>query len=135
MARVDFYLCQDGDLRRALDVSCRLCEKAFRSGLGIHVQCTDESQTREMDQLLWSFSPSSFLPHAPHEGTNLIEINTTPQRPCNLLVNLAGTWLSQGERYQRIAEVVCSDDEAVGNARQRYRQYRSLGWQLNNHKV
>ena len=135
MARVDFYLCQEGNLSRAMDISCRLCEKAFRSGLGIHVQCADESQTQAMDQLLWSFSSTSFLPHSPHDGTCLIEINATPQRPCKLLVNLAGEWLPQAQQYQRVAEVVTSDAAAVDDARQRYRQYRKLGWELNNHKV
>lgn len=135
MARVDFYLCQDGDMSRAMDISCRLCEKAFRSGLGIHVQCADESQARVMDELLWSYSSTSFLPHAPQEGTGLIEISATAQRQCELLVNLAGAWLPHAEAYQRVAEVVTSDTAAVDDARQRYRQYRKLGFELNNHKV
>ena len=64
MTRIDFYILADSAQRsRALFV-CRLAEKAYRMKHPIYIHTESEQQSALMDDLLWTFSQGSFLPHA-----------------------------------------------------------------------
>ncbi|MFZ4077576.1 MAG: DNA polymerase III subunit chi [Legionellaceae bacterium] len=61
--RADFYLLNDENVDKSLHFACRLLEKAYLSGHRIFVRCEDEEQAMLLDDRLWTFSATSFIPH------------------------------------------------------------------------
>ena len=61
--RVDFYVQATGAPQGHLTLACRVTEKAYQAGHRIYVRCQDKDQASKMDELLWTFSQSSFVPH------------------------------------------------------------------------
>jgi hypothetical protein len=61
--QVDFYLLSDSEPRAALKTACRLAEKAYDQGLKVVVRTDSSAATAQLDDLLWTFSDRSFVPH------------------------------------------------------------------------
>ncbi|MFZ5746224.1 MAG: DNA polymerase III subunit chi [Pseudomonadota bacterium] len=59
--RVDFYHLTRAPLARVLP---QIAEKVLAGGGRLLVVAGDQSEQAMLDQLLWSWSPESFLPHA-----------------------------------------------------------------------
>ena len=51
------------DGRTRLVTACRLAEKACDQGLRVAVRTAGPAQTAELDDLMWTFSDRSFVPH------------------------------------------------------------------------
>lgn len=117
--------------------TCRLLRKAHASGS--HVVVTAEPDTLAgLDQLLWGFSPTEFVPHCrgAAEGGVLMDLSVLlvdspeacPHR--GVLVNLGDMVPSGFERFEKFIEIVtCSDSERVA-ARSRWKHYASRGYSL-----
>ena len=63
MTKVDFYLVDEPGEPALLRFACRLTQKIFSLGHQIHIHAESGRQARQLDELLWSFSDLSFLPH------------------------------------------------------------------------
>ena len=59
--KVDFYHLTGQPLDRVLPM---LAEKVLASGERLLVVATEETQLTQLDKLLWTYAPDSFLPHA-----------------------------------------------------------------------
>gem|GEM_PF-1218308 len=59
MTQIDFYT---GAADRLL-IACRLCAKAVQQGLKTVVYVPDERLAGQFDKLLWTFTPTGFVPH------------------------------------------------------------------------
>ncbi|BBL70081.1 DNA polymerase III subunit chi [Methylogaea oryzae] len=142
MTRVDFYLLPTSDARERLVWVCRLAEKAYRGGHRIHIHSRDGAEAQVLDDLLWSFRASSFVPHLrlgaaePDEFTP-VTLGQGDQRPedCDVLINLAPAIPEWNGRFQRIAELVPQGDEERHMSREHFRQYKALGYQLETHDL
>ena len=139
--RVDFYLLSrhtaDGKLRAA----CRLCQKIYTLGHTALIQARDLAQAETLDDLMWTFDQSSFVPHALNDKA------TRPNTPIvigylqprsnqeNVLVSLLDEVPDYFDQYSRIAEFVDSTDEDKSKARDRFRVYRERGCALEIHDI
>ena len=63
MPQADFYVLPVADPAARQRFLCRLAEKIVPEGHQIFVLCEDEPEARELNSLLWSFKPESFIPH------------------------------------------------------------------------
>ena len=63
--QVDFYHLTRAPLERVLP---QIAEKVLSGGGRLLVVSEDAGQRTRLDHLLWSYSPESFLPHAPADG-------------------------------------------------------------------
>jgi hypothetical protein len=64
LTRVGFYIIENTDARSRQRLALRLTDKAHQRGHRIFIHCQAEAEARELDELLWTFRPASFLPHA-----------------------------------------------------------------------
>jgi DNA polymerase-3 subunit chi len=143
MTRVDFYLLNTREPQARRLFACKLAEKAWRLGLKVYVQTGSASESRIMDDLLWTFRQGSFVPHALAEGAaeDLVDTpvaighDAPPAGFSDLLVNLGGQTLPQLERFSRLAEVVDQDEALRNQGRLRYRAYRDAGLELETHHI
>jgi DNA polymerase-3 subunit chi len=141
--RVDFYILKSSAPKQRWDFACRLTEKAYLRDLTVVLLNDTEADTQFMDELLWTFSENSFVPHAIHRdvaspGTPC-PVRLTPALesigPADLLVNLSGRLPTRMERFARIAEVIDADEERRRLGRERYKAYRELKLPLETHQL
>lgn len=139
MTRVGFYVVQAADQAQRLQVAVRLADKAFQQGHKIFINAVDEAQARTLDDLLWTYRPSSFLPHGLHgeEQSDTIAIGwgQEPQGHNDLLINLQLEIPGFFSRFRRVAEVVTQDASSLEALRRSWTFYKERGYQLEKHDL
>lgn len=141
--QVDFYVMGAADPRARLTTACRLAEKAYEQGLRVAVRTASPSETAEIDELMWTFSDRSFVPHAvwPAEPSVaevtpvLVASGALPDSHRGALINLAAELPAEPARYTRICEVVGGDEDSKKRARLRWRAYRDAGLTPEMHEL
>jgi len=122
--------------------SCRLLRKAYLSGANVVVTAGPEILT-ELDQLLWSFSPTDFVPHC-RTAASENNLSATPVLlsesllDCphyGVLINLARGTPSGFERFERVIEVVTQADDDRLAARGRWKYYADRGYAMKRHDL
>ena len=139
MTLVGFYVVQTSDPGQRLRVAARLADKAFQRGHRIFINATDEAQATELNELLWSFRPASFLPHGLHgqEDSETIAIGwgQEPNNHNDLLINLQLGIPSFFSRFARVAEVVTQEPDSLAALRKSWTFYKDRGYQLEKHDL
>ena len=137
MTNINFYKISGG-LSESLMLSCQLTEKAFQQGLPVLLHTGDEDVSRQLDDLLWSFRPTAFLPHA-IESTPVspIAINhdDDPGEHHGLLINLAKETPGWFSRFEKAIEIVYDDQQVIELKRERFSFYKHRGYPLNFHDL
>ena len=141
--KVDFYVLAAADQRSRLTTVCRLVEKAYEQGLRVAVRTSAPAETVEIDELLWTFSDRSFVPHGvwpadPDFATAtpvLISSGALPDSHRDVLVNLGTDVPADFTAFSRICEVVAGDEDAKRRARLRWRGYKEAGLAPENHNL
>ena len=141
--QVDFYILQDQSERSIWQFCCRLTEKAWRLGNKVQVRTNNEEETRQLDDLMWTYSDESFLPHARQdEKTDAADIpapiilgHEANNTPCDLLINLASSSPEQLEQYPRIAEILNENETIKQLGRERYSKYKQNGCAVQHHQI
>lgn len=141
MTQVDFYVLTSGGVSAALQYTCRLTEKAWRMGHDIYIHTPDANLAEQLDELLWSFSPESFLPHARSEASSetarerVLIGSDAPAGHSDVLVNLTQEIPPFFSRFHRVAEIVCQEPAWLAAGRERYRFYSDRGYPLAKHDI
>ena len=144
MTRVDFYILDHPTEAARLTLACRLAEKAVQQEHEVLINSGTEADGIRLDEMLWTFSQGSFLPHrmlygdvTDDEGEPvLIGCGQVPEDGrWDLLINLAPEVPEFFSRFQRVAELVGGDDENKAAGRLRFRYYRDRGYELRTHHV
>lgn len=142
MPRVDFYLLDDAAPKGVALLACRLTEKAFMMGHRIYLRTASAEQTRELDDLLWTFKQNAFLPHQPFSSDLatlqvpiLLGHADQPADAGEVLINLNASLPASYAQYARVAEVVGPEETHRKLARDRFRVYREQGCEMNTHHI
>jgi len=139
MTLVGFYVVQSAEPGQRLQVAVRLADKAFQRGHRIFINASDEAQASELDALLWSLRPASFLPHGLHgqEHSDTIGIGwgQEPEHHNDLLINLHLAIPPFFSRFQRVAEVVTQEPASLAALRESWKFYKERGYQLEKHDL
>jgi DNA polymerase-3 subunit chi len=140
MTKVDFYLLGGDDSRER--IACRLAEKAWRLGNRVYLLAPDKPAAHELDDLLWTFSQGSFVPHAVCEQEADAETHPVlighaepPASLQDVLISLAPDVPAWFSRFTRVAELVGAAEEDKARGRERFRFYRERGYPLETHKI
>lgn len=139
--QVDFYILQRSDKNSCFSTACRLVEKAYQNNHQVYVYFSDPKQAEEFDNLLWTFSDTSFIPHCLYqqrsESLPLIFIGASENVvECqDILINLGKNIPACHTQCKRIIEIVPNDTEWKSISREHYRFYREKNFVLNTHKI
>ena len=139
MTQVDFYILDgNGPRGRALFV-CRLADKVAGMGHKVFVQAESEGAARELDDLMWTYSDRSFLPHClagqDPEAKVHIGHGAEPGEGFHLLINLSAEVPGFFSRFERVAEVVDGDEARKVQGRERFRFYKDRGYPLKTNNL
>jgi DNA polymerase-3 subunit chi len=139
MTKIDFYQIDQED---HLLFTCRLIDKIYQQGHSVHVHTSDFAESESLDDLLWSFRPEHFIPHAicqvneqDDDTPILISHEVEPTAHQDVLVNLASFVPDFFSQFTRVAEVVPLDENSRQAARVNYKFYQDRGYALDYHKL
>jgi len=136
--RVDFYILHTQNQKSIWQFCCRLAEKAWKCGNSIHVLTNNDEETTRLDDMMWTYSDRSFLPHAKQDenfSAPIIIGHLSDLNPCDLLINLAKSTPVQLKELTRIAEILNDDDSIKNSGRIRYSEYKKSGCKLQHHDI
>jgi len=139
MTKVDFYILEDPAAHQQF--ACRLAEKAWQQGHRVYIHTRDAAQSRQMDDLLWTFRDGSFLPHSLDDAADAEQVSVhighegEPSQHDDVLINLDNEVPLFFSRFQRVAEVVAGDEQEKQAGRERFRFYRDRGYPLDSHTI
>jgi len=144
VTQVDFYILDSDSDDARLRLACKIVDKATQLDNHVFINATSETEAKQLDELLWTFSQGSFIPHRvvrdelaqePREPV-LIGVNRPPAPGrWDVMINLAADVPEFFSRYERVAEVVDANATRREQSRERYRFYRDRGYKLNTHQV
>ncbi|MBK6337166.1 MAG: DNA polymerase III subunit chi [Betaproteobacteria bacterium] len=137
MTSIDFYThCAD-----RLQVAARLVAKAWAAHGSVRVLTPDAAATDELDRRLWQWPATGFLPHCrlahPLADETPIIVDHSPEHRgrADVLINLQAAPPPFFARFERLVEIVSVDDDAVAAGRERWRYYKSRGYELKQHNL
>lgn len=143
MTRIDFYIIEAGSAEATDIFICRLTEKAWSQNNAVYLHTMDEQHAIKYDELLWTFTDNSFIPHSlevskESEKSVLIghhAITETPSHHHDVLINLHHESPSFFSQFERVAEIITTDEKSRIKGRERYQFYRDRGYALETHKM
>lgn len=134
MTRIDFYSTDQSRLQ----IACKLAAKAMSQDMTVTIFAPDDSVARAIDQLLWSYPATGFIPHCYSTDSHalqtpvIIAATLDNSGPDELLVNLADAFPAAFGRYRRLIEIVSSIDTNQDSARTRWKHYKERGYEVNH---
>lgn len=141
MPKIDFYLIPTSSEKERLAFACRLIEKIYKQQRRIYIHTENETAAHHLDELLWTYSAESFLPHHLHgEGPDpappiQIGFSVVPDKHRDVLINLTTLVPEFYPQFSRVLELI-SDDPAITTAgRERYKLYRTQRHDITTHKL
>lgn len=132
MTKVDFYTGSTDKLRTA----CQLSQKALQNGVRVVLSTPDQHTCDNLDRLLWQFQAASFIPHcrstdAEAERTPVLLAQDEEKFPHHeLLISLHPETPNYFSRFERVIEIVGSDEPDSVRGRARFKFYRDRGYEL-----
>lgn len=140
VAGVDFYLLEKPSDNSVLRLTCKVVEKAWETGYRVVLLARDQTQCERLDDLLWTFSQGSFIPHAlQHDDPDapVILTHSPPTTPDHIaaVVSLHPQPLEEKFHSLRIADIIGAGEAEKHEARLRYRYYRQCGIEPRTHRI
>jgi DNA polymerase-3 subunit chi len=125
--------------------ACRLLRKACSQSAQVVVMGSGELMSA-LDDALWTFSPSAFVPHcmATDDDDTLrqtpVVLGQGAQVPEGLphhqvLLNLGSSMLTGFETFEKVIEVVTLEEQDRAMARLRWMHYADRGYALVRHDL
>ena len=138
MTQIEFHF----NTTERLQYACRLLRKAYGRSLRVGV-VGSEASLRQLDAALWALSEVALPSHntsadAPEiQAASPIRLHLDPLQLSGLdvLVNLGDDIPAGFESFNRLIEIVATDDHGRMTARQRWRHYTAQGYILVQHDL
>ena len=133
MTRIDFH----SNVPNKIAYACRLVRKARNANFQVVILARDDAQLAELDEALWTFSEQDFLPHVMMDDALaaqtpiLLTATQAMEAPHHqILINLSDTPPDHFARFERMFEVVSSNEADKSSGRERYSYYKQRGYPL-----
>lgn len=137
--QVDFYVLAR-PTQSAGQFVCRLAMMAWEQGHRVLVRTENESEARQLDELMWDYPPGRFLPHETGTASEDIPVsiaarNTVIPDHRSLVINLCIEAVPEPSRYQRLCEIVPAEPEQRTASRAKFKSYRDQGLSPESHTI
>jgi DNA polymerase-3 subunit chi len=133
MTRIDFHT----NIPDKLSYACRLARKASAARGKLVLLAEDAAQAAALDLALWNVSETDFLPHvmagdALAQQTPIIvtDSDVVELPHYDMLVNLTRRTPANLGRFQRVFEIISTDEDDAAAGRKRYVAYKQQAYPL-----
>ncbi len=134
MTKINFYHLTTSPLGKALP---KLLEKAISSGSNVLVKAPSEEKVEQLNRELWTYTTKVFLPHgtskdgyADEQPIYLTAANENPNGS-TILALIGEAEADNIKDFERCFYMFDgNDEEQVKNARSRWKQYKTAGFEL-----
>jgi len=132
VTRIDFYRYADDKVR----VACRIAAKVFAKPNKLVVYSPDANTLAEFDRSLWTYQATSFVPHCYAHSPQAAETpvvlssdgDSLPHH--DVLLNLGDEWPPFFASFERVLEIVSTDEADKERARGRHAFYKKRGYDI-----
>lgn len=133
--RADFYILKENNYLACLPFTCQLIGKAYAQYSHMLINTESTLLNKSLDEKLWTYQSTSFIPHAALPEQNQIIVTPIDQAQPTLLLNLTLPTEPTEIKQQRLLQLVLNTNEHLQCARQYYKYYQQLGVELKTHKL
>ncbi|MSQ70743.1 MAG: DNA polymerase III subunit chi [Betaproteobacteria bacterium] len=137
MTRIDFY----SNAEPKLNVACQLAAKAVQQQLRVLIFSPDAAIAGQIDRQLWTWQATGFLPHCFVDDplaadTPILIARSDDSAPHDqVLMNLSDASPPSFSRFQRLIELVGTEESDKQSGRARFRFYRDRGYEIVHHDL
>ena len=136
MTSIDFYF----NAADRLQVACRLAAKALAERKRVLIYAPDAELATKLDRLMWTWPATGFLPHcSAHDAlaaeTPVLIGGDDEAAEIPILLNLSTDCPPHFASFERLLEVVGTDEADREPARARFRMYKSRGYAVASHDL
>ena len=133
MTRVDFHT----NISDKVSYACRLARKAYGARGKLVLLAADAAQAAALNSGLWAVGDTDFLPHAmagdalAPQSAIIVTDSLEGEFPhYDMLVNLTPATPPRFERFQRVFEIISTDEMDAAAGRKRYMAYKQQSFPL-----
>lgn len=136
MTNVSFYKLA-GNQQVALALACQLIQKSLQAQQQVLCLVPDHATAQQLDEQLWSFQDTAFVPHAIGIDNAPVAISVDPEPGDHhqILINLQAqipTWFS---RFDRVMEIIYAEPSYEQAKRENFKFYQQRGYALSFHDL
>ena len=146
MTRIDFYILPDSELTARYQFCCKLISKTFKMNHRILVLCENEDAVNTLNDMLWTFKSSAFIPHSvlnadqDNADADIVlmagdSLGEPPAQHHDLLINMAGIIPAWFSHFERVSEIVVQQAQVLETTRANYRQFADKNYPLHRHDM
>ena len=124
-----------------LQAVCALAAQALAAGERMLIYAPEPELATRLDRLMWTSPATGFVPHCAVEDALapdtpvLIARGDEAPADVSLLVNLAAECPPHFARFERLVEVIGTEEAEREAGRSRYREYKARGYAIKNHDL
>jgi DNA polymerase-3 subunit chi len=143
MTRIDFHT----NIVDKLSYACRLTRKAYGAGGKLVLLTEDAAQAASLNEALWTLSETDFLPHVmagdalagqtpiivtwiDNKGDGDDDDGQAALPHGGMLVNLTRRTPANVDRFERVFEIISTDEDDAAAGRKRYLDYKQKSYPL-----
>ena len=124
-----------------LQAVCALAAQALAAGERMLIYAPEAEVAARLDRLMWTSPATGFVPHcsvddalAPDTPVLIARADEAPA-DVSVLVNLAAECPPHFARFERLVEVIGTEEGEREAGRSRYREYKARGYAIKNHDL
>ncbi len=121
---------------------CKLIEKGYKQNINpIFIKTDTQKQAEELDKILWTFRQESYIPHTlvdqDSNNTQPVQIGWIDNEieDAEAIINLSDGMPDISNHLKKIHEIIENIDEKKEKARERWKKYKSIGFNIKAYKV
>jgi DNA polymerase-3 subunit chi len=133
MTRIDFHT----NISDKVVYACRLARKAYGARGKLVLLAEDAAQAAALNAGLWTVGDTDFLPHAlagdalAAQSPIIVTDSLDAEFPhYDMLVNLTRATPPAIDRFQRVFEIISTDESDAAAGRKRYSAYKQRAYPL-----
>lgn len=113
-----------------------LLEKVLAGGYKAVVRCENRQRLEQLDDALWNFEKTAFLPHDLMEEGKAkdtpIALTSEPENPnqANILITISGASAEDKDTFERVLDIFEGNDVQRTAARTRWKTFKQEGAEL-----
>lgn len=136
MTKFSFYVSSSNSSNGLYKLLPSLLEKMLMKNHKVLIACNTPQVVKYVDDLLWRFQPTKFLPHginSEEKAANqpiLITSESENLNHADILITFSGKEVKKVSSFVQVFDIFESSQEQLDSGRERWKEYKKKGYEL-----